>query len=581
MTTLQTRLRQVRELEAEAARLGLDVPPIGQGRDHIDVAVVGEIKRGKSTFLNALMRSKVFPSRALVCTSAVTVLVDAPAPAITIRYKDPEKRPTEHRDVPTGSDVFDVMMSLVAKVIKRKDGPQGNPNTADIDEVEIGYPNRFATEGIRLVDTPGVNDPDTWREEITYRYLGRADAAIMLLDPQQPLSSSEVSFLRDKVQARVKHQLLFVLNKADQVSPADLEKSLQRIRKELMAWVDDPRVYPVAAKPALDAYLAGTPVDDGFIAFENDLDADLRRGRAGSLLVSRVDLIVDAAARKEAILRARMTTLDQEQGQAHADLDRMERLLAEKGRELQILDRSMRSWLEGQAHRVAEGLRGQVARCRAGLSTNPNGLRAGLDQLPRDLVTALEDASEQLSQGLSAQFGDQARRGAGELRAARITIGSLQLSQFSHASSADVSESGWGAGGGAAAGMLFGGPIGALIGGLIGGLLGSHAQGQRQQLEQQRLITAAHAYLTELEQTVRARAGDLTRGVGTATIPLLRRPLETAIADETAGVQASRRDLAQSGAERATIRRNLEAERARIAAFHERCTALKRELLHV
>lgn len=578
MSTLQDRLQQLRVLTAEAVSLGVDVPPAGQQRDHIDIAVVGEIKRGKSTFLNALMRGKVFPSRAQVCTSTVTVLVDAPAPTITVRYRESVRRPDEHLKVPEGSTAFDVMMSVVAKPVKRKDGIQGNPDAIDVDEVEIGFPNRFAVEGIRLVDTPGVNDPEVWREDITYRYLSRADAAIMLLDPQQPISKSEVAFLRDKVQARVKQQLLFVLNKADEVSPKDLEASLERIRRELKLWVDEPRIFPLAAKPALEAALAGTPVDERFTAFEHTLDAFLRRGRAGGLLANRVELLMEGISRKDASLSARLATLTQEQGNASADLDRMERLLEEKSRSLQVLERAMRSWLESQTHQTIAGLREDIAELRARIGSNPDGARAEMDQSCRDIATALEDASEALANGLIERFGAQAKHEAGELRPARIKLSGVKLAQFDYRTPAAANATGGAAASGFAVGMLFGGPLGALVGGMLGGFFGATVHEQNKKLDEQRLVTAAHAHLTDLERTLRSRVGELAEAVAGQMIPYLCRPLRTAIEDETRRVAASRHDLAQSGAERASLRDSLDAERARLHAFGARCGDLQNTL---
>jgi tRNA U34 5-carboxymethylaminomethyl modifying GTPase MnmE/TrmE len=578
MSTLQDRLQQLRALTAEAVSLGVDVPPTGQQRDHIDIAVVGEIKRGKSTFLNALMRGKVFPSRAQVCTSAVTVLVDAPAPTITVRYREPVRRPDERLEVPEGSTAFDVMMSVVAKPVKRKDGIQGNPDAIDVDEVEIGFPNRFAVEGIRLVDTPGVNDPEVWREDITYRYLSRADAAIMLLDPQQPISKSEVAFLRDKVQARVKQQLLFVLNKADEVSPKDLEASLERIRRELKPWVAEPRIFTLAAKPALEAALAGAPVDERFTAFEHTLDAFLRRGRAGGLLANRVELLVEGISRKDASLSARLATLAQEQGNASGDLDRMERLLEEKGRSLQVLARSMRAWLESQTHQTIAELRKDIKQLRARIGSNPDGARAEMDQSCRDIATALEDASEALSNGLIERFGDQAEYEAGELRPARVKLAPLNLAHFDYRGSAGVNSTGAAAKGGFALGMLFGGPLGALVGGVLGGFIASTMDDQNKKLDEQRLVAAAQAHLTDLERTMRSRVGELAEAVAGQMIPHLCRPLRTAIEDETRRVAASRHDLAQSGAARATIHDSLNAERARLHAFSARCGDLQHAL---
>jgi GTP-binding protein EngB required for normal cell division len=580
MSTLQNRLHQLRALTAEARSLGVDVGPEEQERAHIDVAVVGEIKRGKSTFLNALMRSKVFPSRAQVCTSAVTVLVDAPVPAITIRYRDPTKRPNEHPDVPEGTSVFDVMMATVAKPVKRKDGVQGNPDAAEVDEVEIGFPNRFAVEGIRLVDTPGVNDPDIWREDVTYRYLSRADAAIMLLDPQQPISDSEVSFLRDKVQARVKQQLLFVVNKADEVSPKDLEASLERIRRELKPWVNDPQIYPLAAKPALDAALSGAATDERFTAFEHALDRFLRHGRAGGLLTNRLDLLLEGVGRSDAALCGRLAALDQEQGMANAELDRMEQLLQEKRRSLLALEQSMRSWLDGNAHKTAATLREELTRVRGRIGRNPHGAKAALDQARRDLATALEQAGFDLSKGLTDQFGDSARHEASAIAQAWVRGPSINLAAFNHhaPTATGTDDSARLAKGGAAVGMMFGGPLGALVGGILGAVVGSSMNDQQKQLDEQRFVAAAHAYLAELERTARSQVEELTRSVASQTIPALCYPLRTAILDETRRVEASRHDIAQSANDRAATRSTLLAKQSRLHAFRARCLDVQRAL---
>ena len=52
------------------------------------VSVVGEVNRGKSTFLNALLGNKVFPSRATVCTAGVTILDNGIKPEAQIIYKN-------------------------------------------------------------------------------------------------------------------------------------------------------------------------------------------------------------------------------------------------------------------------------------------------------------------------------------------------------------------------------------------------------------------------------------------------------------------------------------------------------------
>src|SRR5690606_37268854 len=65
--------------------------------------------------------------------------------------------------------------------------------------VTIAVPGPMEQWNCVIVDTPGVNDLDEMREEVTYNYLRNADACIVLLDSQQPLSESERRFLEEKV----------------------------------------------------------------------------------------------------------------------------------------------------------------------------------------------------------------------------------------------------------------------------------------------------------------------------------------------------------------------------------------------
>ena len=51
----------------------------------------------------------------------------------------------------------------------------------NIAYTELRYPLEFTRGGVELIDTPGTNDLDQAREEITLRFIPQADAAIMLL----------------------------------------------------------------------------------------------------------------------------------------------------------------------------------------------------------------------------------------------------------------------------------------------------------------------------------------------------------------------------------------------------------------
>jgi predicted GTPase len=85
--------------------------------------------------------------------------------------------------------------------------------------VELEYPAEILRDRVTLVDTPGVNDLNLQRAEITYGYVPRADAVVFLLDAGQILKESERRFLRDRLLGAGRDRIVFAINKADLLSP--------------------------------------------------------------------------------------------------------------------------------------------------------------------------------------------------------------------------------------------------------------------------------------------------------------------------------------------------------------------------
>lgn len=212
------------------------------------VLVIGEFSRGKSTFINALIGEKLLPSSVRPTTAVITVLRNGEHRAATIHWRDAAIEP-QGVDIPPGLGAKELDKVVTAK----------NETGAEIARVEIVVPMPHLQLPFELVDTPGVNDIDTQREEITYSFLSRADAAIMMLDLQQPLSASEKRFLVEKVLSNDIHKLLFVVNKIDQESPEKLDRALAYVNKRLgeIDSCKNPRILPVAAKLALQSKISG------------------------------------------------------------------------------------------------------------------------------------------------------------------------------------------------------------------------------------------------------------------------------------------------------------------------------------
>ena len=84
---------------------------------------------------------------------------------------------------------------------------------------------------LTIVDTPGVNDINEQRAEITYGYMPRADAVVFLLDGAQILTrpSGVPGGADPALDARP--DLLFVIAKTDLLAPDELDETL-RVRAQ-------------------------------------------------------------------------------------------------------------------------------------------------------------------------------------------------------------------------------------------------------------------------------------------------------------------------------------------------------------
>ncbi len=199
------------------------------------LVVLGQFKRGKSTFINSIIGDKILPTSVIPLTSIVTVLTYGQKELIKVIF--------EQGDV---------------KEIKREElkdwvTEEGNPgNKKGVKEVEIQYPSEYLRNGICLIDTPGVGSIFEDNTQMTYKYLPKIDAAIFLASADPPISQAELEFLKDVIK-HVK-DVFFVLNKIDYLNEEELKASLdftkQAIEKEL--GIREVRIYPISAKIALE-----------------------------------------------------------------------------------------------------------------------------------------------------------------------------------------------------------------------------------------------------------------------------------------------------------------------------------------
>lgn len=203
---------------------------------HLHLAVLGQMKRGKSSFINALLGAEVLPTGVLPVTAIITEIRYGPAPEAVIIYA-------------IGGTRKNVPLTSLADYITEA----GNPgNKKQVGSVEIAYPAPFLESGIVLIDTPGIGSTHIHNTQTTERYLEQIDAGIVVLSVDPPITEVESQFLR-----RLKNdipKLFFILNKTDIASTDEVKTIKHFLGNELEKLeVASSEIFSLSARQALHA----------------------------------------------------------------------------------------------------------------------------------------------------------------------------------------------------------------------------------------------------------------------------------------------------------------------------------------
>lgn len=318
----------------------LDLAPVGaearafarrtaEGR--FFVACVGQFKRGKSTLLNALLGTPLLPTGVLPVTSVVTVIRAGETAAARVLCAD------GWRDVP--------VTDLAGWVTE----PENPGNSKGVLAVEVFLPAPVLATGMCLVDTPGLGSVFVENTAATREFVPHVDAALVVLGADPPISADELALVEQL--AAQTDEIILVLNKADRVSPSDLEAA-RRFCTEAVARRLGRLVAPALAVSAMERLTGGGPPRDWdrLVARLSDL---AREAGAG--------LVVAAERRGVAVVAARLLTeITERRGALERPLHASERRLATLRTAALASERALRdlaALLADEERRVTAALR--------------------------------------------------------------------------------------------------------------------------------------------------------------------------------------------------------------------------------
>lgn len=259
---LLQRLQQftLRIKHSESGRILADL------RDRVDepymFVIVGEVKAGKSSFINALLGE---PDLCAVAPSPMTDTIQL------------------------------IMYGEVAKT------EEVSPHLK-----KVFQPNEILKD-IAIVDTPGTNTIIAHHQEITERFIPGADLIIFVFESKNPYRQSAWDFF-DFMHEEWHKKIVFVLQQKDLMDASDLEINKKGVTDyALKKGIKNPVVFAVSAKEELD----GLYQHSGFEPLKTFILDQVTGGRAQQQkLISTADTITHIITRLHLGLDDRQRQLD-------------------------------------------------------------------------------------------------------------------------------------------------------------------------------------------------------------------------------------------------------------------------------
>ncbi|MCL6472413.1 MAG: dynamin family protein [Firmicutes bacterium] len=338
-----------------------------------NLVVMGEFKRGKTSFINALLGEAVLPMAVVPLTSIITELVYGDNPSAEVIFENGQRKT--------------ISLEMLDDYVTERNNPN---NEKGVKKVVVKYPSEYLREGVILVDTPGVGSIYEHNTEVSYDYLPEADAVIFLVSSDPPISKTEIAYLGDIKEYIEK--IFFVQNKIDYLSESEREESLAFSRKVLeQALGGRVTLIPLSARLALQARQNGNSemlIQSNLPEFEHELSEFLLKEKG--LLILTV-----AVNRGLQVTNNVLRHIELELKSLEAPIEIVEKQLADFKKYVEQIERKRLD-----AHYLMKGQLGELIKQ---YDEDTENLKK--EKLP-EAIKELEEAFEKVKAGPKAQISD-------------------------------------------------------------------------------------------------------------------------------------------------------------------------------
>lgn len=322
--------------------------------EQLNLAVLGQFKRGKSSLINALLCGELLPTSTIPLTALPTVIRWGKKRRVLITFENGRIEEREFEN--------DKMLSaFLSQYVAEEQNPR---NHYDVKQVEVKYPAEFLAGGVTLIDTPGVGSTFKHNTETSIQFLDQCDAALFVISADPPITESEIEFLQ-AVKGHIR-RLFFVLNKIDYLNVNERETVIAFLRtvlKEQGDITEAIKVYGLSARQALVAKQVGDAClleHSGLTVLEKDL-LEFYHKEKKTVLVAAIRtkftaVLREASLELELCIKALELPVAELESKKHRLLEKLAAIEEERRRASDLL--------AGDRKRALEFLEDQVAEVR-------------------------------------------------------------------------------------------------------------------------------------------------------------------------------------------------------------------------
>lgn len=213
--------------------------------DTLTIGVIGQMKCGKSTFLNSFVfEDDVLPAATTPMTAALSVITYGKEKKIVAEFYTNEEweeqklMASRSLDEVQGNTMEESKIKAAKELVEKASrlggsltsclGQSKEDDFANLIEyvgadgkyvsitksVTIYYPKEYL-KGVEIVDTPGFNDPIVSREERTKAFLKKADVVLMMLYAGRPFDATDRDIIFNNVRQCGIGKVIIGINKYD------------------------------------------------------------------------------------------------------------------------------------------------------------------------------------------------------------------------------------------------------------------------------------------------------------------------------------------------------------------------------